>query len=220
MKDSKDKKNQDPLLKKILIKVRYGMTFQSIRYLLMKVGIELTPYYLFQEGINITEIPQIKCIDGDFSCELLKTEDMKIIGAINYAGFTEQKLLALLESGEKCIGIRHNGEIPAFMWINFKELSYKSTVIHLQSDEAYLWFMYTRESYRGQNLAPFLRYKSYEMLKEMGVDKLYSISDYFNSPAVKFKKKLNAKRLKLILFVQLFNKLRRSYTLKTNHSTV
>ena len=49
----------------------------------------------------------------------------------------------------------------------------------------------------------------------MGRDKLYSISDSFNSPAVTFKKKLNAKKLKLILFVEFFNKFKRSYTLKS-----
>ena len=219
MNSTSQKKNKVSLFKKILTKVRYGMTFQSISYLLSRIKIEFTPYYLFQEGINVTKIPEIKGIYPDYSCEMLKPEDMKIIGAINYAGFTEEKLLSMLKDGEKCIGIKHNGEIAAFMWINFKKLSYKSTVMHLESNEAYLWFMYTLESYRGQNLAPFLRYKSYEILTEMGLDKLYSISDYFNSPAVKFKKKLNAKRLKLILFVQLFNKVSRSYTLKSHYSS-
>jgi GNAT superfamily N-acetyltransferase len=219
MNSASQKKNKVSLFKKILTKVRYGMTFQSISYLLSRIKIEFTPYYLFQEGINVTKIPQIKGINPDYSCEMLKPEDMKILGAINYAGFSEEKLLSMLEDGQKCIGIKHNGEIAAFMWINFKKLSYKSTDMHFESNEAYLWFMYTLESYRGQNLAPYLRYKSYEMLKEMGQDKLYSISDYFNSPAVKFKKKLNAKRLKLILFVQLFNKVSHTFILKSHYSS-
>ena len=116
---------------------------------------------------------------------------MKIIGAVNYAGFSESKLLALLDAGEKCIGLKHKDEIACFMWMNFTEFSYKSTIVHLKSNEAYLWFMYTMESYRGKNLAPYLRYKSYKILEEMGRNRLYSISDYFNSPAVRFKKKLN-----------------------------
>lgn len=210
---------KDSLLKKIRLKIRYGLTLQVIRNQLFKIGIEFSPYYLFQEGINVTEIPEIKGMDTDYSSELLKPEDMKTIGAINYAGFSEDKLLALLKTGELCLGIKHNNEIAAFMWVNFTELKYKSTTIHLKEDEAYLWFMYTRESYRGKNLAPFLRYKSYEMLKEMGRDKLYSISDYFNSPAVAFKKKLNAKKLKLILFVQFFSKLYRSFIIKSHYSS-
>jgi hypothetical protein len=202
-------------LKKIMIKVRYGLTMQGIRYLFRKIGIDFTPFYLFQEGINFTEMPEIKGINQEYSCELLGAGDMKAIGAINYYGYSEEKLLKLLESGEQCLAIKHNEEIAAFMWLKFDELIFKSMHITLKSDEAYLWFMYTRESYRGNNLAPYLRYKSYKMLKEMGRDKLYSISDVFNSPAVIFKKKLNAKKLKLILFVQFFNRLQRSCTLKT-----
>ena len=79
------------------------------------------------------------------------------------------------------------------MWINIKERGFKETIIQLKSDEAYLWNMYTMESFRGMNIAPYLRYKSYEVLKGMGRDKLYSISEYFNTPAIKFKLKLNAK---------------------------
>jgi hypothetical protein len=203
------------LFKKIMIKAHYGLTLQSLRNLFIRMGIDLSPYYLFQEGINFTETPEIKDIYTDYSCVLLKAEDMKTLGAINYLGFSEDKLLKLLENGQQCIGIKHDDEIVAFMWINFTEINYKSTIIPLQGDEAYLWFMYTRESYRGKNLAPYLRFKSYIMLKEMGRNKLYSISDYFNSPAVIFKKKLDAKKLKLILYVQLFKKLQRSYTLKS-----
>ncbi len=201
--------------KKILIKVRYGLTLQGIRYLLRIMRIDISPIYLFQEGINFTEMPEIKGIKEEFSCELLGPGDMKEIGAINDYGYSEEKLLKLLEAGEQCLGIKHKDEIAAFMWIKFDEINYKLTHIDLKSDEAYLWFMYTRESYRGNNLAPYLRYKSYKMLNEMGRDKLYSVSDSFNSPAVTFKKKLNAKKLKLILFVEFFNKLQRSYTLKS-----
>ena len=220
MNSKSQKKNKISLIKKIWGKVRYGLTLQGIRYVLIKIGIEFSPYYLFQEGINVTEMPEIKGMDTDYSCELLKPEDMKVIGAINYAGFSEEKLLAFLKAGEQCFGIKHNNEIVAFMWMNYNELNYKSTVIHLKENEAYLWFMYTRDSYRGKNLAPYLRYKSYEMLKQIGRDKLYSVSDYFNSPAVKFKKKLNAQKLKLILFVQLFGKIRHTYLLKSNYSTM
>jgi hypothetical protein len=215
LNNTRHKRTEFSLLKKIQIKFRYGMTFQAISSLLTRIGIDITPYYLFQEGINGTEIPEIKGIAADYSCELLSLEDMKIIEAVNFVGLSEKKLIDLLNAGEKCIGIKHKGEIAAFMWINFIEFSYRSTFMHLKSNEAYLWFMNTMESYKGRNLAPYLRYKSYEMLKEMGRDKLYSVSDYFNSPAVKFKKKLNAKKLKLILDILLFKRLRWSFTLKS-----
>ena len=209
------KKTEISKFKKIQLMVRHGLALQAVRYKLMKVGIEFSPYYLYRDELNGTDIPEIKGIFDDYSCELLTPEDMKVIGAINYVGYSEDKLLSLLKAGEKCIGLKHNGEIAAFMFVNFTDFKYKSTVIHLKDDEVYLWFGYTMESYRGKNLAPYLRYKSYEICKEMGRDRFYSISEYFNSPAVKFKKKLNTKKLKLILFIQLFNKFHWSLTLRS-----
>ena len=186
---------------------------QSIRSVLIRIGIEFTPYYIFQESIEFTEIPDNKDTTN-YSSGLLGPQDMKMIGT-RETGFSESNLLGFLESGLKCIAIKNNNEIAAFMWINFTELSYKSTNIQLKNNEAYLWFMHTFDAYRGNNLAPNLRYKSYEILKEMGRDFLYSISDSFNSPAVRFKQKLNARKLKLVLFIQLFNKFRWSFILKS-----
>jgi len=102
------------------------------------------------------------------------------------------------------------------MWTSFNEIRYCSTNITIKSNEGWLSSMYTMDSFRGRNVAPFLRYKSYELLNTMGRDVFYSYSDYFNTPAVRFKEKLNAKKLKLILFIRLFNKIRISFILKSS----
>jgi len=210
------KKSRVSLLKKIESKVRYGLTLHSIRLKLIRIGIDISPYYWFQEGVNITKIPEIQGITADYSFESLGPEDMKTIEALDKGwSRSNERIIALSENREKCLGIKYNGEIAAFMWINFVEFKYKSTVMPLKSNEAYLTDMYTVEAFRGKNLAPFLRYKSYEMLKEMGRDVLYSISICFNSPAVKFKEKLNARKLKIILYIQLFKKFHRSFTIKS-----
>jgi hypothetical protein len=71
-------------------------------------------------------------------------------------------------------------------------------------------------AYRGRNLAPFLRYAVYEHLNRSGHTKLYSITEYFNTPAVKFKEKLGARQLKLGLCVRFFNRWKWGITLKKN----
>ena len=202
------------LLQKFLIKVRYGMVLQVIKNRITKIGIEFTPFYWFREGINGTTMPDVKGNISDYSVEFLGPGDMKLIETITSV-YPEEKLLAFLKAGQKCLGIKYKNEIAAYMWINLNKLEYKSILIHFESNEAYLWNMFTMESYRGKNLAPYLRYKSYEMLHEMGRDKLYSISEYFNSPAIKFKQKLNAKILKLMLHIRLFKKFQWNFTLKT-----
>ena len=203
-----------PFLKRALIRIRYGLALQTVRGLLMKIGIEFSPFYLFLEGANFSEIPEIKEQHPDYTIGLLEPKDIKMIGNVQKE-LSDEKLTTLLEAGAKCIAIKNKGEIIAFMWISFDVLSYYSTVMKLKNDEAYLWFMYTMESHRGKNLAPHLRYKSYVLLKELGRDKIYSASDSFNTPAIRFKEKLNAKKLKLILFIKIFNRFQWSFTLKS-----
>jgi hypothetical protein len=71
------------------------------------------------------------------------------------------------------------------------------------------------KAFRGKNLAPYLRYKSYDILKKMGRSKIYSVSAFFNSSAVRYKEKLNAKNLKLALYIEIFKKIRWRFNLKT-----
>lgn len=103
----------------------------------------------------------------------------------------------------------------AFFWINLTECDFEPIKFHLGKDEAYLKDMYTMESYTGKNLATYLRYKSYPILKEMGREKIYSVVEYFNTSATKYKQKLNPEKLKLILYIQICKKLRWSVTIKS-----
>ena len=211
---TQDKKRDVTVLKRIISKFKNGLILQSIRNQLVKVGIIIAPYYWVQEGLNQTEIPQIKGIISDYRVAFLEAEDLKLIGA-NFRGYSADALLANLEAGHLCLGLKHNNDIASFMWIYLKECSYMSVNISLKNDEAYLTSMYTIESFRGKNLAPYLRYKSYEILKKMSRDKIYSVSEFFNSSAIRYKQKLNAKNLKLVFYIQLFKRLKWSLTLKT-----
>ncbi len=214
MTSKKAKSSDVSLIIRIISKFRYGLVLQVIRNQLARIGIGFTPYYWVQEGIDYTEMPEIKGIISDYSVEFFDAKDMRII-VENARGYSVQEFLSWLKDGRKCLGIKHKDKIAGFMWINLSECKFKPGDICLNKDEAYLSDMYTMESYRGINIAPFIRYKSYEILKKMGRNKIYSVSEYFNSSAIKYKQKLNARNLKFVLNIQLFNKLRRSFIIKT-----
>jgi Acetyltransferase (GNAT) family len=190
------------------------LVLQVIRNQLARVGIEFTPYYWVQEGLNLTEIPEIKGMISEYSVEFLDNEDMKIIGE-NARGYSEEIFLSRLRNGLLCLGLKHLDNIASFMWINFNECNFEPISMPLERGEAYLTDMYTMESYRGKNLAAYLRYRSYEILNKMGRDKIFSVVEYFNTSAMKYKQKLNPKKLKLVLFIRFFHKLKWSYTIKT-----
>ena len=194
-------------------KVRYGLVLHGLRKRLSRIGLEFKPCYWVLEGSENFIPPEIRGNTEDYSLVFFGPEDMKIIGDRGDS-YSEESLLALLAKGKKCLGIKHKGEIAAFMWIDFEECNFKHHFIKLKENEAYLFSMFTMYKYRGKNIAPYLRYKSYEKLRELGKDTFYSISEYFNYSTIKFKKKLKAKHLKLILYIVLFNKIRWSITLR------
>ena len=90
----------------------------------------------------------------------------------------------------------------------------------LNENEAYLFDAYILKAYRGHKLAPFMRYRCYRELEKMGRSTFYSYSDYFNTPANRFKKKLDARLLKLCLFIKLFEKFEWNLTLKSYFENV
>lgn len=203
------------VLNKIRSKFHYGLALHTIRLKLIPVGIDISPYYWFREGIDVSKPPEIHDIESNYSFEILGPGDMTEIEQLDMGwSRSSDRLKALEEGREKCICIKHNEKIAAFMWINLTEFRFKSTVIPMKSNEAYLTDMYVADSYRGKNLAPYLRYKSYELLRKMGRDVLYSISIYFNAPAIKFKEKLNAKKVRLVFLLRFFDSIQLSFTIK------
>jgi hypothetical protein len=200
-------------LKWLWSKVRYGLVLHGLRNRMSRIGLEFKPYYWVLEGSENFTSPEIKGNIAEYSLDFLGPKDMKIIGDRG-DWYNEEILLGFLKKGKKCLGIKHKGEIAAFMWIDFEECNFTPHFIRLKENEAYLFSMFTMYKYRGKNIAPYLRYKSYEKLRELGKNTFYSVSEYFNYSTIKFKKKLKAKHLKLILYIELFKKIRWSITLR------
>ena len=94
------------------------------------------------------------------------------------------------------------------MWANLSKCESQGGALSflLKKDEAYLFDARTFQTYRGKNLAPYLRYELYKHLEKMGRSNLYSITEFFNIGAIKFKKKLKVRPLKVYLHVTFFKK--------------
>jgi hypothetical protein len=143
----------------------------------------------------------------------LTSEDMKEI-ANSKRKESERELVARLNEEKKCFAAKYHGKLAAFTWCDFESCHDEFYTFTLKENEAYLFDAYTLMPYRGQNLAPYLRFKCYQALEALGRDRFYSISLYFNEPAMKFKRKLNAKPLILGLYIGLFKKWGRSWKIK------
>lgn len=201
-------------LDRFFLKLRYGHPLQLVFDAISKFGIRITPFYLFLETISPENPPKLPAGFEGYEVGFWGPKEMKAIALIQGRRFSEADLLERLKSGQKCFGLKKNTKLAAFTWFDLKEVSTKLPRFPLKKDEAYEFDIYTLMAFRGKGIAGFLKYHQYKELEKIGCTKLYSYVDYFNTPGVKIKLKLRAKKVKLILYIVLFNKWSFHYFLK------
>jgi GNAT superfamily N-acetyltransferase len=105
-------------------------------------------------------------------------------------------------NGDRILTLRKEGKIVAWNFYSTKQLRFSGMNVRLKAGEAYLYFMYVLEEFRGQGLAEYLRIKTYQKLYDLHhIEKFYSVSEYKNFSALRFKDKLHAKKIGLFIFV-------------------
>jgi hypothetical protein len=186
----------------------------GVRNRLARIGLDFDLFYWVKEAYSECKPPLIKVNPEEYPFEHIDIEEIISIGK-SRRGLPEEELLRGYQKGQICIGLRHNKEIAAYMFIELNDFNYNRKRFELMDNEAYLLNMYTFEAHRGKNLAPYLRYLSYQLLREIGKDTIYSISAYFNKSTIRFKSKLNAKHQKLYLYIILFKKYHSHFLLRT-----
>lgn len=193
--------------------VKNGLFFFGLRNRLAGIGIDFNPYYWVQEEFEPCETPIVKGDSSKYNLKYLSLDEVKLVSHPDSAKYFEQKLISD-KNGISCIGLENHGEIAAYMYAEFNDFIFKGRAFRLKANEAYLLNMWTFHDFRGRNLAPYLRYQAYQLLKEQGRDVKYSISDSFNKSSIKFKKKLNTKEVYLYLSIVLFKRFEWNFTLK------
>jgi len=200
--------------KELWIKFRYSHFLRLFFDGLARFGVRIAPYYLFQEIIPPDKSPGCPAGFDDYKVSFWGLEEIKLMALIPGRKFSEEFLVQRLTDGHKCIGFKKGNELVAFSWCNLKEISVKWNLHPLKKDEGYLFDAYTFPDYRGKGISPFLRSHFYKELHKLGRTKLYSYVDCFNTSSIRFKQKLEAKKVKLILIFDLFGKWHLSFLLK------
>jgi len=201
------------LLKRVREKYQHGLLLHAILRKLAQLGLRISPFYLVQEGVDEIKKPEINGNPEEYAFDFSDITDFEgWEELIEEMKAKKEIFLKRLEEGKKCIRVKHKNKIVAYTWYDLEECRFTKPLFKLSKEEAYLFDMYTLNSYRGRNIAPCLRYQSYEILNSMGRTTLFSISELLNVSAVKFKRKLNARFLSLYLNIGLFKK--KSWNLK------
>jgi hypothetical protein len=190
------------------------MVLLTVSHGLERIGIKIVPYYitleLLPDQVELNLPPELK---GAISGFLTEPEIERVYNEPEISGLRKE-MHQWRDKDCLCFGLKHDEKVLSYMWCNLQRCNSDMASFPINKDEAFLFRARTMNAYRGKNLAPFLRYQLYKSLSEMGRIKYYSITEYFNTPAGNFKKKLNARPLKLCLFCGLFGKIKGNITIK------
>lgn len=195
-------------------RIRNGLFLFTLINFLNRLGLDFDLYYWDQEGLDLST-DEIKIRDSKKRYEVVNIEADEIGIMNNIMGLDSVKLKEDIIDGQMCMGLKHQNEIVAVVFAKFNDFIHKDRVFKLESNQAYIFNLYTFEDYRGKNLAPFLRHQSYVALKERDVDEIFCITSFFNKSSINSNKKLGIKHLKLFLHIGLFKRFHWNYELKS-----
>ena len=181
--------------------VRHGLVTQRVIERLRGVGVNLNPYLLFREGVRPHQIDWPELALEFPSCVLDAPDMAAVANCVPWS--TPERIQARLDKGHLCILLKHGERIAGYTWADFHEVNDSACDYELHPGEAYLYDAFIAPEFRGRSLAPYMRAESYRHLRDAGRHTFYSISDYFNAPAIKFKEKLNAEAIRLYLQIKL-----------------
>ena len=181
--------------------VRHGLLRQRMTERLRQVGIDIRPYYLFREGTTFDRL-SVPSLEGQYRTALLRPEETPSLAALR-SWNTSEEILERLDQNNSCVVVWDHERVAGFTWVNPDEVSFRRCDLALRETEAYLYDAFVAPDYRGKGLAPYVRYESYRILHDAGFRTFFSISEYFNAPAIRFKQKLNGEIVRLYLEINL-----------------
>ncbi len=198
---------------KIKERVKQRLVLSYLIGKLETLGVTVRLDYLTQEYFLNDEalIPKPE-LERTEPC-LLSSSDIKVINDHPESKWLRGVNAKLSGEGCPCFALKSNDEILTYMWFHLSRCPGPHPFT-LKEDEAYISGAFTFRKHRGKNLAPFLRYHLYKHLNQLGRTKIYSLTDVLNTPAIKFKKKLRAKPVKIIVSIELFDKYNWSFIIR------
>jgi len=191
----------------ILSKFQYNTFVQVILDALKMLKIRINPYLIFLEGLRLVPsgFQTSKPVGIEFG--FLSKDHMPLLVDFPDRNESLKTLDERLDHGDICVAAWSDGKIVAFTWADLAEISFLPYRLVLLDNEAYLYDAYTSIEFRGKRIADLLRYHLYVVLAEQGRNNLYSVSQRFNPPAIRFKSKLGAKIVDSGISVKFFGRL-------------
>ncbi len=204
----------------LFLKIRnvlyHGLVAATLFRWLSRVGINIVPYYLFVESNDLSTTGNLKPIlEKPYEILVLDRNQVDLIKGLENLPRMESEFTKLWDKGCFCVCLISDGSVLGYGWFDLTRCNYKYLPFELKDDEAYSFNFYTVRHMRGRNIAPFLRNYLAVHVQSLGRTRRYSITELFNTPAMKFKDKRKAKPHSLYIYINLWARFGKNIKIKT-----
>ncbi len=180
--------------------VRLG---RRIQRLLRRLSIHFIPFLMVRE--NERDMKAMPLPTG-FAFRKYDAGDNLLLLRSRGREESNRTYLKRFEQGNCCYGLELEGRVVAVIWCDFDAITGLLYQKPLEPYSVYFFDVFSHPEYRGQNLAPALRQRVYAELEKDGIRHYRSITEYFNTPARRFKEKLGASNEWLGVYLRLFGR--------------
>lgn len=193
----------------------HGLVLATIFRWLSRLGITVVPYYLFVESNDLLCPANLKPIlDKPYQTVILDRSQVDLINGLENQPRVESEFTKLWDQGCSCVCLTSEGSILGYVWFDLKRCNYKHLSFDLKDHEAYSFNLYTARHMRGRNIAPFLINFLDVQIQMMGRTRKYSITELFNTPAMKYKDKRRVKPHSCYIYINLWDRFDRNIKIK------
>lgn len=183
----------------------YGLILATFFRWLLGCGLTILPYRLVLEsGCRMAEAGWTRPDAQDLEALRVDEGRFDLLGELAQDFERKNEFSQLWAKRCVCFCLRRSGSAVACGWYSLERCLYAYLPFHLQDDEAYLFNFRTLRRERGRDYAVYLRLLMIEHLVNVGRTAIYSIAEIFNTPAMRFMKKVVTQPVCSFVYVDFF----------------
>ena len=182
-------------------KLRHGVMAHSVSDRLSHLGIGIAPYIIYRENFSSTD----ESSPFEPNVELVTLENCEHL----ISGFATERQVSpdgwrrYLKEGHIALVMRLRDDSVGYTWAALRDYAPYNRRTELGPKQAYLTSTYIAKKFRRQGMATLMRQAMYRELRRHGRTEFYSVSDFLNTPAKHWKRRMNATPLELRLALHL-----------------
>lgn len=184
--------------------VRYrGLVVATLLRWLYRAGIKIVPYNLYAESNDYLDKANfMERFKNTCKVKIISADDLGVLAVQENLPELKTDFLYFWEQGSSCLCVTSGDRIIGYAWFDLCRCQYEYLPFNLQKSEAYAFNFWTSKGARW--VATFLAVAVYMHLRGLGSQKIYSVTEIFNTPAMNLRKKLHSKLCRRFIYVKFF----------------